>query len=181
MIANFAGLRAHLSSHDFVIGEAPDAPGFFNAAGIESPGLTAAPSIAEELCRRLVAALQPSARSDFQPKRPPVQRFREMTDAERAAAIARDPAFGRIVCRCEMVTEAEVRDAIRRPVGARTVDGVKRRTRAGMGRCQGGFCMPRVLALLSEELGISPLAVTKDSSASTILTSRLDGVKEQSK
>lgn len=181
MIANFAGLRAHLSSHDFVIGEAPDAPGFFNAAGIESPGLTAAPSIAEELSRQIVAALQPSARSDFQPKRPPVQRFREMTDAERAAAIARDPAFGRIVCRCEMVTEAEVRDAIRRPVGARTVDGVKRRTRAGMGRCQGGFCMPRVLALLSEELGISPLAVTKDGGASTILTARLDGVKEQSK
>lgn len=181
MIANFAGLRAHLSSHDFVIGEAPDAPGFFNAAGIESPGLTAAPSIAEELSCQIVAALQPSARSDFQPKRPPVQRFREMTDAERAAAIAHDPAFGRIVCRCEMVTEAEVRDAIRRPVGARTVDGVKRRTRAGMGRCQGGFCMPRVLALLSEELGISPLAVTKDGGASTILTARLDGVKEQSK
>ena len=125
--------------------------------------------------------MKPAARADFQSKRPPVRRFRKMTDDERAAAIALDPAFGKMVCRCEMVTEAEVRDAIRRPVGARSVDGVKRRTRAGMGRCQGGFCMPRVLAILSEELGLSPLAVTKDGGASTILTARLDGVKEQSK
>jgi len=181
MITSFAGLRAHLPSHDFVVGEAPGAPGFYNAAGIESPGLTAAPAIAEALCRQIVAVLKPAARADFQSKRPPVRRFRKMTDDERAAAIALDPAFGKMVCRCEMVTEAEVRDAIRRPVGARSVDGVKRRTRAGMGRCQGGFCMPRVLAILSEELGLSPLAVTKDGGASTILTARLDGVKEQSK
>lgn len=178
-IANFAGLRAHLSSHDFVIGEAPGAPGFYNAAGIESPGLTAAPAIAEELCRQMVAVLKPQARAEFQPKRVGLRRFRDLTDAERAAAIAHDPAFGRMVCRCEMVTEAEVRDAIRRPVGARTVDGVKRRTRAGMGRCQGGFCLPRVLAILSEELGISPLAVTKDSAESNILVARLNDAEEQ--
>ena len=100
-------------------------------------------------------------------------RFRNLDTPARAALAAKDPAFGRIVCRCETVTEGEVRDAIRRPVGARTIDGVKRRVRAGMGRCQGGFCMPRVMAILAEELGISPLEITKSGGGSKVLTGAL--------
>ena len=96
-----------------------------------------------------------------------------MTNEERSAAIAADPAFARIICRCETVTEAEIRDAIRRPVGARTLDGVKRRVRAGAGRCQGGFCMPRVIEILAEELGIAPTAVTRSGGNSYVLDSKI--------
>ncbi|NLF62141.1 MAG: NAD(P)/FAD-dependent oxidoreductase [Lentisphaerae bacterium] len=179
LITNFAGNRAHLVRHDFVLGEAPGAPGFFNAAGIESPGLTAAPAIARELSAAIAEYLHASPNAEFQPCRPPVRRFRNMTMAERAAAIAENPAYGRIICRCEQVTEAEIRDCIRRPVGARSVDGVKRRTRAGMGRCQGGFCMPRVVAILSEELGVSPLQITKNGGNSIILTAKLEAVSRE--
>jgi len=92
-----------------------------------------------------------------------------MTDDERMAAIADDPSYGRIVCRCENVTEAEIRAAIRCRIGARTLDGVKRRTRAGMGRCQGGFCAPRVVAILCEELGLKPEQITKFGGGSNLL------------
>ena len=99
-----------------------------------------------------------------------------MTDEERQEAIAADPAYGSIVCRCEVVTEAEILEAIRRPVGATTIDGVKRRTRAGMGRCQGGFCSPRVASLLAGELGIPLTEVTKSGGASRLLAGRLEDV-----
>ena len=92
-----------------------------------------------------------------------------MSDREREEAIAADPDFGKIVCRCETITEAEIRESIRRPVGALDVDGVKRRTRAGMGRCQAGFCTPRVVEILAEELNISPLEVTKFGGKSQLL------------
>lgn len=174
-ITTFAGIRAHLASHDFVLGEPEDAPGFFNAAGIESPGLTSAPAIAKELAAQIADRLGAKPKDDYRPGRPKVVRFRELDSSARAALIASDPAFGRIVCRCETVTEAEVRASIRRPVGARSIDGVKRRTRAGMGRCQGGFCMPRVLAILAEELKCSPLEITKCGGKSFILTDRLHG------
>ena len=172
-ITTFAGLRSHLESHDFVLGEPEDAPGFFNAAGIESPGLTSAPAIGVELATAIARRLGAEPNADFQPKRPRQVRFHRLNTAERAELARKDPAYGRIVCRCESVTEGEVRDAIRRPVGARSIDGVKRRTRAGMGRCQGGFCMPRVLQILAEELGVSPLEITKDGGASRILTGML--------
>jgi len=169
LISNFAGIRAHTKNHDFIIGEPEDAPGFFNAAGIESPGLTAAPAIAEHLAHQISGKLQAERNLDFNPDRNQIPCFREMSFAEKTAAIARNPMYGRIVCRCEQVTEAEIRAAIRRPVGARTVDAVKRRTRAGMGRCQGGFCLPRVVDILSQELGQSPARITKDGEQSKIL------------
>ena len=172
-ITTFAGIRAHLSSHDFVLGEPEDAPFFFNAAGIESPGLTSAPAIAKELAAQIADRLGAKHKEDYKPGRPQVVRFRELDNAARAALIASNAEFGRIVCRCETVTEAEVRASIRRPVGARSIDGVKRRTRAGMGRCQGGFCMPRVLAILAEELKCSPLEITKCGGKSFILTDKL--------
>ena len=164
-ITNFAGLRATPSTGDFIIDSS--VPGFINAAGIESPGLSAAPAIAEEV----VGLVRASGRVTLT-EREPVKRFREMTDAERAELVRENPAYGRIICRCETVTEQEIRDAIRRPAGARSVDGIKRRTRSGMGKCQGGFCGPRVVDILAEELGCEPTEITKFGGASYMLTGK---------
>ena len=142
---------------------------FFNCCAIESPGLSSAPAIAQWTADRVAERLELAPNPEFDPIRKAIPKFREMTDEERAAAIAADPDFGKIVCRCETITEAEIREAIRRPVGARDVDGVKRRTRAGMGRCQAGFCTPRTVEILAEELGVSPLEVTKFGGDSRLL------------
>ena len=156
-IKNFSGIRAHETTvSDFVLGEPEGVPGFFNALGVESPGLTSAPAIgeflAEQVAARLGAAKKPaaaiSADVSYWPK------TREMTPEELAEQVKKDPTYGRIICRCETVTEGEIRAAIRARVGARTLDGIKRRTRSGMGRCQGGFCTPRLLEILSQELGL---------------------------
>ena len=159
VITEFSGLRAHETTvGDFILGEAPDAPMFFNAVGVESPGLTSAPAIgvwmAELVAGRTGASRKnPALVSDdvsWWPK------TREMGPEELADLVARDPSFGRVICRCEEVTEGEIRAAIRARVGARTLDGVKRRTRSGMGRCQGGFCTPRLIEILGAELGLPP-------------------------
>ena len=161
VIAEFSGLRAHETTvGDFILGEAPDAECFFNAVGVESPGLTSAPAIgvwmAELVGTKLgVSRKNPSLISkdiSWWPK------TREMKPEELAELVERDPSFGRIVCRCEEVTEGEIRAAIRARVGARTLDGIKRRTRSGMGRCQGGFCTPRLIEILGAELGLPPEA-----------------------
>ncbi len=172
-IASFAGLRAVADTDDFVIQASENAKGFIHVGGIQSPGLTASPQIARHvLCLLKRAGVQQVEKQGFEPMRKPVKRFREMTDEERNEAIRCDPRFGNIVCRCEMVTEAEIVDCIQRPVGARNVDAVKRRTRSGMGRCQGGFCAPRVVELLSRELGIPMNEVTKKGGASVLLTGK---------
>ena len=155
-----------------MIGEAEDAPGFVNAGGTESPAFTACVAIAQHVAGICIDRLKPEKNPSFDPYRKMKKAFRDMTNDERRAAIAENPDYARIVCRCEMVTEAEIRDAIRRPLGARSVSEVKLRTRAGMGRCQGGFCSPRVLEILSEELGISPLEVTQCGGQSTTLSGR---------
>ncbi len=160
-ITTFSGVRAPADAGAGVLGEAPDAPGFFNALGVESPGLSSAPAIGEFLAGAVAEKLHAAPNPDFDPIRRGIPKFRLLSNEARAALIAQDPAFGQIVCRCETVTEAEIRESIRRPVGARTLDGVKRRTRAGMGRCQSGFCSTRVMEILCEELGLSPLEVTK--------------------
>ena len=164
------GLRPHPDRDDFIIGEAPDAANFFNAAGIESPGLTAGPAIGEHLGKLIAERLSAKKKADYKPGREVLPTFRTMTDEEKSRAIAENSDYARIVCRCEQVTEAEIRDAIRRPVGARTVSAVKMRTRAGMGRCQGGFCQSRVVEILCEELGLTPLEVTQSGGESFILT-----------
>jgi len=169
VITAFAGLRATEKGGDFVIGEAPDAKGFYNAAGIESPGLTSAPAIGDDLAVQITEALHVSLKSAPLCKRPPVVRFESMSFDDKAAAIRRDPAFGKIVCRCELVTAAEILDAIRRPLGATTIDGIKRRSRAGSGRCQGGFCSPRVMHLLATECGLDPRDIAKYDQHSTLL------------
>lgn len=161
-ITSFAGLRAHLAEHEFILGEPADARNFFNAAGIESPGLTASPAIGLELAGRIARRLGAPIRSDFNPFRRKVERFRDMTPAEQDAATAREPLYRNVVCRCENVTEAEIRDCLRRTIGARTVDGVKRRTRAGMGRCQGACCQAEVVRIIADELHITPEEVLKN-------------------
>jgi glycerol-3-phosphate dehydrogenase len=171
VITSFSGLRAH-GTGDFVIGEAEDAENFINAAGIESPGLSSSPAIANMVVDIVVDKLKPEKNQGFNPIRKGIPKFREMTNEERKNIIARNPRYGKIICRCETVTEGEIVDAIRRPLGARSVDGVKKRTRAGMGRCQGGFCAPRVVEILARELKISPQEVTKSGQHSNLLVGK---------
>ncbi len=167
-ITSFAGLRAHCDRGDFIIGRSVDVKRYYLAAGIESPGLTAAPAIACDLAAFVAADLMLNPRSDFAPPPAPLH-----TSEPLAVLIARDPAYGRIVCRCEQVSEAVIRAAIRRPLGARTLDGIKRRTRANMGRCQGGFCTPRTLEILSEELGVPQTELTKFGGDSWLFAGRI--------
>lgn len=171
LITSFAGLRASTPGGDFII----DSPseGAVNAAGIDSPGLTSAPAISEMVIAMLKDMGLELTEKDFNPYRNVKKRFAEMAERERAEAIGENPLYGRVICRCEMVTEAEIVDAIRRPVGARTVDGVKRRVRAGMGRCQGGFCLPRVVDILARELKVPYTDVLKDGRGSNLITGKL--------
>ncbi|MBQ3790915.1 MAG: FAD-dependent oxidoreductase, partial [Lachnospiraceae bacterium] len=170
VITSFSGLRAHEAGGDFVVGECPDAPGFYDALGIESPGLSAAPAIGLYLAEEIARAAGASRKEHFDGTRQGIPHVALLSDPEREALIQKDPAYGQIVCRCETVTEGEIREAIRRTPGARSMDGVKRRVRAGMGRCQGGFCTPRVMEILSEELGIPMEQVCKNRPGSELLT-----------
>ena len=169
VITSFAGLRATEKDEDFVLGESPDAPGFFNAAGIESPGLSSAPAIGEYLAEMIAEKLQAVKKENFISRRKDIPCVAEASPDEIQALIAEDPAYGNVICRCETVTEGEIVNAIRRPLGARSLDGVKRRTRAGMGRCQAGFCSPRTMEILARELKESPLTLTKAGGNSKLL------------
>ncbi|MDD2560792.1 MAG: NAD(P)/FAD-dependent oxidoreductase [Eubacteriales bacterium] len=171
VITTFSGVRAHEKGGDFIIGAVEGAPeGAFEAIGIESPGLTAAPAIGEEMGDWVAYFLKLPANPRYIPPTPVPKAFSAMTEQERRVACQTDPDYGKVICRCETVTEAEVRRAVRRPVGARDIDGVKRRVRAGMGRCQGGFCMTRVMEIISEETGIPFEEVSKKGSDSAVLT-----------
>jgi glycerol-3-phosphate dehydrogenase len=152
VITAFAGLRATEKGGDFVLGEAKDVPNFFNAAGIESPGLTSAPAIGELLGDQIAKRLNAKEKNTFVTTRKNVVDFEGASIEEKARLIQENPEYGKIICRCELVTLAQIKDAIHRPLGATTLDGIKRRTRAGSGRCQGGFCGPRVLEILAKEL-----------------------------
>jgi glycerol-3-phosphate dehydrogenase len=180
VITTFSGIRAHEKGGDFIIGAVEDAPeGAFEAIGIESPGLTAAPAIGEELGDWVAYYLKLEKNPRYIPPTPLPKPFSAMTDAERRIAWQTDPDYGRVICRCETVTEAEVRRAIRRPVGARDIDGVKRRVRAGMGRCQGGFCMARVMEIIAEETGVSFQEVSKNGPGSAVLSGQLGDVRDE--
>lgn len=172
VIGVFGGCRPHADTNDFVIGEPEDAPGFVNAGGTESPAFTSSPAIGAHVAKICIDRLRPEPNEAFDPFRKAKPAFRDMTNEEKRQAIAEDPDYAKVVCRCELVTEAEIRDAIRRPLGARSIAGVKMRTRAGMGRCQGGFCSTRVLQILCEELGLDPLEVTQCGGASQVLKAR---------
>lgn len=170
IITGFSGLRARCERDDFIIEEAAGAKGFINVAGIESPGLTSAPAIAEYVAELLMGIAGGfEEKEDYMPGRRRLARFSELGEEERRAIIEKDPRYGRIICRCETVTEGEIVDAIHRKVGARTVDGVKRRVRPGSGRCQGGFCGPRVMEILARELKLDLTEVVKEKKGSYIL------------
>ena len=175
-ITSFCGLRAVGSTGDFIINSPK--PSFINAAGIESPGLSASPAIAEyiiELLKKSGANLKTN--ENFNPIRKPYHEFRESSVDEKNRVIKEHPEYGRVICRCETVTEGEIIDAIRTNPGARDIDGVKRRTRAGMGRCQGGFCLPYVSEILARELEIPFEKVTKSGGNSNIVIGKTKGAR----
>lgn len=179
VITSFAGLRAHSGEEDFIIAESSEVPKLINLIGIESPGLTSAPAIGLMVADMLgKAGLPMEEKADFNPVRPKTVKFSNMKNEVRKKLVEADPAYGNIICRCEMVTEGEILDAIRRPLGAKTLDGVKRRVRAGSGRCQGGFCSARIVDILAKELSISPLEVTKKGGDSRILLGKNKEVLE---
>ena len=160
-ITEFSGLRAVSSTGDFIIGASAVA-GLYNAAGMQSPGLTAAPAVAEMLAEAIVKDSGAQAKVDFKAELPKKHVFNRLNWDKQAELIKENSLYGRVICRCETITEAEIVEAIHESCGARTVDGVKRRTRAGMGRCQGGFCGPRVTQILARELNIPVPEVLKE-------------------
>ena len=169
VITSFAGLRAHEVQGDFVIGESADAEGFFHAAGIESPGLTSAPAIGELLASQIAEKLGLTLKPNYKTSRKGILNPETLSLEERNALIKEQPAYGNIICRCEMITEGEILDAIHRPLGARSLDAIKRRTRAGMGRCQAGFCTPKVMEILEREVPMSVFDVTKKGGTSALV------------
>ena len=172
VITSFAGLRAHLEQHDFVIEEVKDAPHFIDCLGIESPGLTSAPAVGEMVGNMLRDMMKLTKKSEWINKRKDILDPSKLSIEERNALIKENPAYGNIICRCESISEGEIIDAIHRPLGARSLDGVKRRTRAGMGRCQAGFCSPRTMEVINRELGLAYEEITKSGGRSNIVMER---------
>lgn len=168
-IRNFSGVRAQGALDEFVIGTVPETNRFINLGNIKSPGLTASPAIALEVINMLrESGLSLEEKTDYIGTRK-VVRFRELSDEGKQEVIKKDSRYGRVICRCETVTEGEIVAAIHSPIPAVTVDAVKRRCNAGMGRCQGGFCSPRVVEILSRELNLPPEKICKDKAGSYIL------------
>ena len=171
VITSFAGLRAHQPGHEFIIGEVADAPGFVDCAAIESPGLTSCPAIGKMVAGIVCDLLKLEQKDDSEwiSTRQGIPSL-EGEPLEVWAKLAKqDRAYGNVICRCRHVTEAQIVAAIHRPLGARSLDGVKRRVTAGMGRCQGGFCSPKVMEILERELGMAPKDVTKSGPGSELL------------
>lgn len=169
VITSFAGNRAHEDNHEFIIQELEDAPFFIDCAGIESPGLTSAPAIGERVAEIVSDLLKPSLNLNFHGTRKGIIKPEKLSTEEYIALIKEQPAYGNIICRCEMITEGEILEAIHRTLGAKSLDSIKRRTRAGMGRCQSGFCSPRTMEILARELGVSQLEITKSGKESKIV------------
>lgn len=167
-IRNFAGVRANTTMSDFLI--SPSSGRILHVAGIKSPGLSAAPAIAESVAGQLAAMGLPLPRKHGFDGTRRVRRFRRCSPEERAALIRENPLYGRVICRCETVTEGEIVDAIHSPIPPCSIDGIKRRAGAGMGRCQGGFCGPRVLEILARELGLPPEAILQDQDGTFLIT-----------
>lgn len=169
IITSFAGLRAHLETDDFYIKESEVYKGFIDVAGIESPGLSSAPAIGEYVAGLVQNIKAADYKKDFYDTRVGISNILEATDAEKMELISEDKRYANIICRCESISEGEIVAAINRNVGATTIDGVKRRTRAGMGRCQGGFCSPKVANILARELNVPIEKIRKSGMDSNIL------------
>lgn len=174
IIRSFSGSRAISNTGDFIISHSKKVEGLFHAAGISSPGLTAAPAIA----RKMSAILQKKTgylelKDDFKSTRKAIPRFRELDKQQRSELIKKNPQYGRIVCRCETVTEGQIIDALSRNLPATTIDAIKRRTRAGMGRCQGGFCTPKIMEIMEKQMNIPITHITKMGGCSNIVKGRI--------
>lgn len=177
-IRNFSGIRAASDSDDFIIAQADDAPGWIDLAGIKSPGLSAAPAIAPDAIALLEkSGLKLEKKKTIIDSRTKV-RFRKLTQEQQEEKIKENPAYGQIVCRCETITEGEILDALQSPIPPKTLDGVKRRCNTGMGRCQGGFCSPRVMEILSKAWGVSQEEILMDANGTYILAGETKGGKE---
>ncbi len=171
-IRNFAGLRATPSTGDFIVEENAEVKGFVDAAGMKSPGLTSAPAVAEAVVEILGnAGLELTKKDNFIAKRHQIH-FTELSAEEKAEMIKKNPQYGRMICRCESITEGEIVDSIKRSFGTLSLDGVKRRCRPGMGRCQGGFCGPRVQEIIARECGVKLEEVVQEKDGSYILTGK---------
>lgn len=170
-ITSFSGLRARGNTGDFIIKESAD--NFFDAIGIESPGLTSAPAIGEMLCEMVISKLKASKKDNFVSTRKGIPHLANLTIEERAKLIKENPLYGNIICRCCDVSEGEIVDSINRPMGATSLDGVKRRSGAYMGRCQAGFCNPKIIEILARELGIKEEDVCKNNSKSKMLIGKI--------
>ena len=176
VITSFAGLRAHQEGHEFIIGEVKDAPRFVDCAAIESPGLTASPAVgrmvSDEVCAILGLAKKPE--EDWVATRKSIPNLNIISFEDWARLCEEDPAYGRVICRCCRVSEAQIKTMIHRPIPARSLDAIKRRTGATMGRCQGGFCSPKIMEILERELGMEPESITKAGPGSEILVPKGD-------
>lgn len=178
-IRNFAGVRAVTDQPDFVIAEAEGAPGFIDLGGIKSPGLSSAPAIALQAVELLgKAGLTLKEKENYVFERREI-RFKELSSDEKAKLVEKSPAYGRVICRCETITEGEIIAALHSPIPPVSVDGVKRRCNAGMGRCQGGFCGPRVQEIIARELGVPQTEVLQDKAGSRILLCKTKGEDAQ--
>ena len=175
VITSFAGLRAHEDGHEFIVGEVKDAPHFIDCAGMESPGLASSPAVGEYVGALLREKMGLEEKEEWTGTRKGILNPANLSIEERNELIKKEPAYGRIICRCEMITEGEIIDAIHRPLGARSLDGIKRRTRAGMGRCQAGFCSPRSMEIINRELGIPMEKITKLGGDSKMVLERTKG------
>ena len=173
VITYFAGIRACTWEEDFIIERSEGVQNLVHLAGIQSPGLASAPAIAADAVKLCIQILEEEQavekREDFHARRKGPVKPAELSDADRDELIKRDPAYGRIVCRCEEVSEGEVRDVMKAPVPVLTIDGIKRRTRAGTGRCHGGFCTPRIIEIMMRELQLPVQKVTKRGGAPSII------------
>lgn len=171
----FTGLRAASNTEDFIIQHARAVPSMINLVGIQSPGLSSAPAIArmtEDLVREVGEGLDFTEKANYDPVRPAPVCLNKLSLEEKSKWIEKNPAYGQIICRCETISKGEIIDAMNRPIPARDLDAIKRRVRAGMGRCQGGFCGPRIVNILEEEMGITPLKATKRGKGSYLLAGR---------
>ncbi|MBW2622940.1 MAG: NAD(P)/FAD-dependent oxidoreductase, partial [Deltaproteobacteria bacterium] len=172
VITQFAGCRAATYAEDFIIEASKKIKGLIHVAGIQSPGLVSAPAIARRVRDIVVEERRPDQKTDFEPTRKRVKRFSEMDRQELEELIQSNPLYGHIICRCECASEGEIVDILRGKIPVKSIDAIKRRTRAGTGRCQGGFCMPRVLEIISREKNIAKEQVTKRGGKSFILAGK---------
>jgi glycerol-3-phosphate dehydrogenase len=179
IIGSYAGIRPKQAPpgeggfRDFVIREEVSCPGLVNLIGIESPGLTASLPIGRMVAGILSLSMDMSEKKDFDPTRKGILRFRDQIPEEQSRLIAEDPDYGEVVCRCQTVTKAEIRQAIENPLGARTISAIKYRAWATTGRCSGGYCLPKIAEILTEEYGMAPEAVTHRGDGSHLFTGRV--------